>query len=503
MPRPMTPPRKVRHPHRRWAVAALAATALAISSAAALGAAGDPDPGFDGDGRAVLPFNAIPSDVLVQRDGKLVVPDADSSLVLRLNPDGSPDRGFGGDGAVAADFGPGLAIGAAALQPDGKIVVAGYAVKGDIAVARFNENGTLDGTFGPGGADGDGKRLYTNLAPRSVAGLLVQGDGKIVIAGDAIGGLAVSRVDSKGEPDGTTFDLADFPDAEETPLAAALAPDGAILVAGYTTKNDDEQFAVARFSADGKLDKSLASTGMLAFGTSADDSAAAVLVQPDGKIVLGGDSGGSEPSMVVARREHDGSPDTAFGQGGTAAPDFVGADAFGGLALQRDGKLLLAGTTVPEYLYAAARLDAGGQLDPSFGTGGRTTIRFEERTRATAAGLQGDGGLRDRRGDRRRGRRLPHGGPGAPARRPAAGERRPRWPPAGERSPLRRPPGHDRRHRGPRHAARDAARRRDRRPRRQRPHRGGRRQRHRLRRSGQRPDRRRPRQGRPRGRPGP
>ena len=221
--------------------------------------------------------------------------------------------------------------------------------------------------------------------------MLVQGDGKIVIAGDAVGGLAVSRLTSTGEPDGTTFDLADFPGAEETPQAAALAPDGTILVAGYTTLNGDDDFAVARFGADGKLDKSLASTGMLAFGTVADDSAYAVLVQPDGKLVLGGNTGGSESSMAVARREHDGSPDQAFGNGGTAIPDFDGEDVFAGVVLQRDGKLLLAGTTLSDYRFAAARLDAGGKLDPTFGSGGKTTIPFQDRAYAWAAGLQGDG----------------------------------------------------------------------------------------------------------------
>jgi Domain of unknown function (DUF5122) beta-propeller len=76
---------------------------------------------------------------------------------------GDLDPSFDGDGVVSADFGAGAGIESAALQPDGKIVVAGHTASNAIAVARFSDSGSLDATFDPGGPDGDGQRVYTGL----------------------------------------------------------------------------------------------------------------------------------------------------------------------------------------------------------------------------------------------------------------------------------------------------------------------------------------------------
>jgi uncharacterized delta-60 repeat protein len=166
-----TPPHNQRRPVQSPIVTLSAAlAALAFASGPAFAAAGDLDPSFDGDGRLVLPFAAHPGDVLVQPDGKIVVTDSASFTVMRLNPGGSLDRGLGGDGVVSADFGAGAGIESAALQSDGKIVVAGHTASNAIAVARFSDSGSLDATFDPGGPDGDGQRVYTGssriLPPR-------------------------------------------------------------------------------------------------------------------------------------------------------------------------------------------------------------------------------------------------------------------------------------------------------------------------------------------------
>jgi uncharacterized delta-60 repeat protein len=151
-----------------------APTALAAS-------AGDLDPTFDGDGKAILPFVGAPRALLVQPDGKLVLAGTnDENLgAWRLNPDGSPDRGFDGDGAAVADFGGSEWLSAAALQPDGKIVVAGGQ-----AVARLTAAGALDPTFGPGGEDGDGKTIVTaGQDSLTVNAVVAQADGKLALAG--------------------------------------------------------------------------------------------------------------------------------------------------------------------------------------------------------------------------------------------------------------------------------------------------------------------------------
>jgi uncharacterized delta-60 repeat protein len=108
-------------------VVALALVALSLSPAAALAAPGDLDPSFDGDGKLVLPFFAEPEAVFTQPDGKILVAGTaeEDFAVWRFNEDGSLDRSFDGDGAAAVDFGGRDELRAAALQPDGKIVLAG------------------------------------------------------------------------------------------------------------------------------------------------------------------------------------------------------------------------------------------------------------------------------------------------------------------------------------------------------------------------------------------
>jgi uncharacterized delta-60 repeat protein len=376
------------------AFAALGLVVLALAPAVAVAAtAGDLDPSFDGDGKLTLPFAAQPGDVLVQPDGKIVVTDSASFTVMRLNPDGSLDRGFGGDGVVSADLAGGAGIESAALQPDGKIVVAGQTTSNAIAVARFNDSGSLDKTFDPGGPDGDGKRIYTGLQPSSPAATLVQPDGRIVIVGASGVGITAARLTPSGAPDGTTFEYAGD-DNSDFVHAAALAPDGKIVAAGDSAKSGsiDRDSVVARFSADGSVDKSFAGTGKTELGPAdRDDIARAVLVQPDGRIVLAEESGTGTKQMVVTRLRTDGAPDTTFAGDGTAKPDFVGQSHPASVALQADGKLLIAGSLQPAYQLAVARFDSSGSLDPSFGLDGKVTIQFDGIAAATAAALQPDG----------------------------------------------------------------------------------------------------------------
>jgi uncharacterized delta-60 repeat protein len=122
---------------------------------------------------------------------------------------------------------------------------------------------------------------------------------------------------------------------------AALAPDGSIVVAGFTqpVNAGDDDLAVARFTPGGSLDTSFAGTGTTTFGPDdRNDSAREVLVQPDGKILLAGDSGSSETRMAVTRLNRNGTLDTAFGDRGMATPDFEGQDSAAGAALQPDGR---------------------------------------------------------------------------------------------------------------------------------------------------------------------
>ena len=363
--------------------------------AAALAAPGDLDPSFDGDGMRT--FGAAGADaakaVLVQPDGKLVLAGfGDTNFaVARLNPDGISDLSFDG-GLASADFG-GFDFGhAAALQGDGKIVVAGNTeVNYDIAVARFNPDGSLDASFDPGGTEGAGKKVFGSFGTDIGNAVLVQPDGKIVVAGTIDGNFAVARLNGDGSFD-TSFDGdgmsgADFGGADFG-YAVALQPDGRIVVAGQAGGDD---VAVARFNPDGTLDPAFDVDGTKRFGYGGVDVARAVLVQPGGGIVVAG-SGGPDLEVAVTRLSPDGLFDRRFGDEGTAWVDFGGSDYGFAAALQPDGKIVVAGErSGDDDDFGIARLQPGGVLDTTFGSGGRTTVDFGGQDSGSSVALQPDG----------------------------------------------------------------------------------------------------------------
>jgi len=161
--------------------------------AVAQAAPGDLDVSFSGDGRHVetgLPTGTV-SAIAIQADGKIVVAgqSAGDFAVLRYNRNGTLDSTFGGTGIVLTDFG-GLSVAGAravAIQSDGRILVAGRAgseSNGRVGMARYNTNGTLDGTFGNSGVL---TLEFSNPDGGAAQGLAIQADGRIVVAGSSIG----------------------------------------------------------------------------------------------------------------------------------------------------------------------------------------------------------------------------------------------------------------------------------------------------------------------------
>ena len=369
----------------------LVPTALAAS-------AGDLDPSFDGDGKAILPFFAPLADVLVQPDGKLVLAGTSSEDfgVWRLNGDGSPDRAFDDDGAAFADFGGSDVANAAALQPDGKILVTGSAP--GPGVARFTPGGSLDPTFGPGGDDGDGKVILPDSDFDSADAVIAQGGGRIALAGswrpagestDFV--IILLRPDGSPEDD-TAPEPADF-GGDERVMAAAPAPNGKIVVVGTSRPEEEpssETVAVARYNGDGTLDETFADSGKKTLGPG---TPASVLAQPDGKVLVVVLSERGDPS--VTRLTSEGDVDTAFGQGGTADGGFAGEKAAFDVAaaLRQDGRIFVTGTALGAMAFAVGRLGPSGMPDTSFGLGGSATIPFDSVALAAAAAAQPDGKL--------------------------------------------------------------------------------------------------------------
>jgi uncharacterized delta-60 repeat protein len=393
-------------------IAALAAATLALTpGVAGAAAAGDLDPTFDGDGKQAFPFVGVANEALVQPDGKIVLAGIDANLdfaVWRLTPDGALDRSFSGDGVVAISFGSQDEIKAAALQPDGKIVVAGTTqstptVAGaiarlgyDMAIARLNPDGTRDKTFNPGGRDGDGAKVFRTEEDAWATAVAVQPyDGAIVLAGYTTGTTSFSlrRLDSTGAVDATVFE--NPPGLRDEYLYdTVVQPNGSIVVAGQAAGLVDSrtQAMVARYTPQGSLDETFAGTGIKQFPEVRPQE---VLVRPDGTLVVAGSDYDDDLDswITVTQLTAAGQLFKAFGDGGTARIDFAGAASTTAAVLQPDGKVVVVGALTPGSAFAVARLDASGAPDAAFGSAGKATIAFGDYNHSAATALQPDGGI--------------------------------------------------------------------------------------------------------------
>ncbi|WP_217923452.1 hypothetical protein [Miltoncostaea oceani] len=382
--------------------AAVAAVALALTAAPALAAPGDLDPSFDGDGRLLIDFdgsgNDAAWDVAVQPDGRIVLAGSGGSggdfTVARLLGNGAGDPAFDGDGKAVVDLGGNELAFGVGLRPGGGVALAGVTQSGgvdDTAVAALTAGGTPDASF-----DGDGRRSLDAGGADEARAVLVQPDGKIVIAVQSPAGNAdvvVIRLLPGGAPDpgfdGDGTAVIGF-GGTDRPEALALQPDGRILVAGSTSSGDD--MVVARLREDGAIDTSFDFDGRKEIDAGGAAFASAVALQPDGKVVVAGtvDPG----DMVVARLRADGSFDPGFAGDGTTRIDAGGDESGDGVAVQQNGRIVVAGSTSADDDIVVARLNGDGTPDGSFGGGdGRASIDFGGAEQATGVALQPDGGI--------------------------------------------------------------------------------------------------------------
>jgi uncharacterized delta-60 repeat protein len=293
---------------------------------------------------------AVPSSVVIQSDGRIVVAGGAFPLftfagnfeLVRYNTNGSLDTSFGNGGIVTTIFPEGSYAFDVALQPDGKIVAAGTIfvdfIPGepsntDFALARYNQDGTPDATFGNGG------QVTTDFVGMEddAFSVLIQPDGKIVAVGSANDpatyyDFAAVRYLSNGTID-TTFGVAgkvstDFGVAGfDRARSAALQTDGRIVAAGFAISQNGgvQNFAVARYTSSGVLDTTFSRDGItqIDFG-SCCQSAYKVLLQSDGKIITVGypNTESSDSDFLLARLTSRGSLDATFGVGGKVRTSF-------------------------------------------------------------------------------------------------------------------------------------------------------------------------------------
>jgi uncharacterized delta-60 repeat protein len=319
----------------------------------------------------------------------------DDFAVVRYQADGSLDPRFGRRGKVKFDFtgaGGDDHANAVALQAGGGLVAAGFAV-GDWAMARFDQRGRLDPAFGVGG------KVRSPLGGQ-IRALAVQPDGKLVAAGLIGSDFAVARYGATGSLDPSFgvdgVAITDFPGLFAEAHAVALQSDGKIVAAGSAAS---QAFALARYNPDGTLDPGFGAGGTVTttFGGFFNE-ANAVVVQAGGKIAAAGQVFGTTSAFALARYNPDGTLDPGFGIGGTVTTSFASSGTAAALVAQPGGALVAAGTADPgtgsSDDFALARYQDDGSLDSSFGTGGTVTTDFGGGTDvARALAVQADGKL--------------------------------------------------------------------------------------------------------------
>lgn len=380
--------------------------------------AGDLDLGFGVEGLVVTEIGGVgwPAALAVQPDGRFLVaghiypPAAQSDFVLfRWNETGTLDDSFGTGGRVTTDFAgdtsyPSDNGRALAVQTDGRILVVGSSYqgndrRGDFAVARYNTDGTLDASFGAGG------KVTTDVNSTWDYGssLVIQPDGRILVAGHAVveetgkDSLALVRYDANGSLD-PTFGVggklvtniggSNLYTPDGYPWALALQPDGRFVVGGtIQTDATGLDLALVRFNADGSFDTSFGVGGIRHVDLDGgDDSLSALVVQPDGRILVTGWAYSSlyGGANVLTRFLSDGNFDSSFGIDGPVGGGVA-------VAVQPNGRILST-----DYIgrgWVLGRANGDGSIDESFGNYGGVRTQFPgvQNAGPTALALAPDG----------------------------------------------------------------------------------------------------------------
>jgi uncharacterized delta-60 repeat protein len=306
---------------------------------------------------------------------------------------GDLDTSFDRDGKKVFTFGGDDAAHAVLVQPNGRIVVAGGgSAANTFCVARLRANGTFDTTFGPGGR----RRISFGGEREAAFGAALQPDGRIVIVGDSDFRIAVARLKPNGTPD-TTFSG----DGKRTfswgalsrPHAVVVMPNGKLLIGGFSGP-ETGNIKVARLNANGALDSTFGAGGIATSDFGGDDFGMAMARQANGRILVAGLSRPTFPGdpalgAVVTRFRAIGELDPDFdGDGRLTLPGTRDARAV--LVQPQDRKIVVAGTADGSQKMTVTRLRPNGSPDPTFDGDGTATIDFAS-VLTTGAALQPDG----------------------------------------------------------------------------------------------------------------
>src|SRR5215211_3900142 len=392
-------------------------------------AEGDLDTSFGSSGTGIVATaisqpavinTATGGGMAVQADDKIVVAAStrasgatnDDFLVRRYNADGTPDSDFGTNGTKVIPVNDQTDDAAfdVAIQSDGKILVAGRTTS-RIAVVRLTTTGDLDTTFGDVVASPTRSGKTSLVAGGVGLSMTVAPDGKILVAGEApaSAGMRVARFTSQGDLDTAGFgspngyrDVA-LSGGSHVHDVVVRPSDGRIVLVGMNqASNTDSDFALVGLTSTGGTDNGFGTNGQTITSFGGFDHANKAEFDRDGNLVVVGESGASNTvnDAVVARYDGDGHLDTSFGTGGRATA--TGGSALSpapadlsGLMIQRDGRIVVAGTqhsttgTLDDML--VARFTDDGDPDNTWSNDGVTTVPLGQNQFAFDVARQANG----------------------------------------------------------------------------------------------------------------
>ena len=342
---------------------------------------GSLDNTFDSDGMLTLTPGTeddFAQSVIIQQDGKVLIGGWSTLFftVIRLDTVGALDNSFDTDGIASIDFtGTGQCY-SILQQPDGKIVASGCQgplFNNTFAVARFNEDGSIDNTF-----DADGKNIATFEYESFAFSSALLPNGKILLSGYMEGGMsnysfALARFNSDGSLETLTAEggkmTRTINDGQERAYELIVQPDNKMILVGREYTSDDD-FAVMRLNPDGTLDETFDTNGIVLTDIYNDDEAFSAVLQPDGKIIVAGESKNfsNDYEIVLVRYNTDGTLDNTFdGDGIVTTLTNIHCMTID-VALQDDGKIVVVTPGGGDFF--TYRYNSDGLLDTTFDTDG-------------------------------------------------------------------------------------------------------------------------------------
>jgi uncharacterized delta-60 repeat protein len=369
------------------------------------------DTSFGNNGTQIIPITATNDDKaysIAIQNGKILLGGKciesagnDDFCIARLNLDGTLDTSFGSSGKKIYDCGSNHDDDSYSIQvlSDGSILQTGTCDTGDydFFITKLASNGNFDNTF-PHDSGKYGKLIHIYFFDNAYTSYVKNND--IFIGGSCEDQFCIAKLnintanlDSSFDSDGkVTIDMA----SGQEEIRSLIVDNNNKIYAGGYCNDGNEKFCLARFNSNVSLDTFFGSSGKVIQDiSSGNDEAYAMVLQSDGKILLGGfckDNGIYK--FCLARFNSNGSLDTSFGSSGKVIQDISsGDDEAHAMVLQSDGKILLGGFCVDgSKKFCLARFNSNGTLDTSFGSSGIVIQNISSgNDRARAMVLQSDG----------------------------------------------------------------------------------------------------------------